>query len=100
MLRSEMKLRNQFYVLLVCFAICQFGIWYVLLTDDNLSRDVRLFFVTSSLLALACFVGLGYCYFSVRKERLNYKKMLQEQQAETNALIDEIQSVRSKMTKV
>lgn len=100
MLRSEMKLRNQFYVLLVCSVICQFCVWFVLLTDYSLSRDARLFFVASSLLALVCLVGVGYCYFSARKERLNYNKMLQEQQAEANALIDEIQSVRNKMTKV
>ena len=52
--------------------------------------------IVVSILALLCLAGLGYCYFSVRRDRLDYQKMRHEQQEEMNALIDEIQSVRKK----
>lgn len=96
MSRSERKLKTQFYVWLICFAICQLGIWDVLLTDCNLSNKVRLFLMGICFLTLLCIAGLGYCYFSVRRNRLNYEKMRREQQEEMNALIDEVQSARNK----
>lgn len=97
MLRSEGKLKCQFCVLSACSAVCQFAIWYVLLTNSALSGNARLVIIVVSILALLCLAGLGYCYFSVRRDRLDYQKMRHEQQEELNALIDEIQSARKKM---
>lgn len=98
MSRSEGKLKHQFYVLSVCSAVCQPAIWYVLFTDGALSGGARFVLIMLGILALFCLAGLGYCYFSVRRDRLRYKKMRREQQEEMNALIDEIQSVRRKTT--
>lgn len=96
MSRSERKLKIQFYVWLVSSTVCQFGIWDMLLTDCNLSRKVQVFLLGISILALLGIIGLGYCYFSVRRNRLNYERMRREQQEETNALIDEVQSAYNK----
>ena len=98
MSRSEGKLKTQFYVLLVCSVICQFCIWDVLLTDCNLSNKAYFFLLGVSVLSLLCLIGLGQCYFSIRRNRLSYEKMRREQQEEMNALIDEVQSARNKMT--
>lgn len=97
MLRSELGLRNQFYVCLAASIICQSGIWYVLLPETEWGTSSYVL-IAISLLALLCLIGLGYCYYSARGTRRNFEKMRREQQAEMNAMIDEIQKVRRRLS--
>ena len=93
MARTEFKLRNQFFVCLIASIICQSGLWYVLLSE--VAWGVSAYILAGiSVLALLCLIGLGYCYYSARRNRLDFERMRREQQAEMNALVDEIQKAR------
>ncbi len=94
MFRSEWNRMIQFYVWLVCSIVTQFGIWYILLTNTNLSFEAQGFLCFISLIALCCLVGLWYCWMSTRRHRQNYQKMRQKQRAETHALLDELEANR------
>ncbi len=93
MFRSEIRLKNLFYVLLVCSIICQCCIWFVLLTE-TLDLFSFYFLLISSVFVVLCMVGLWYCYYSSKQERINYEKMRKEQQREVNSLIDELEKIR------
>lgn len=96
MTRSERKLKVQFSVWLVCSVVVQTGIWIILQTDDHLSGRAHLFLILASLIVLVCLIGLWYCWMSVRKSRMAYQKMKQEQQKEVHTLLDELEKVRQK----
>ena len=93
---SERNLKIQFYVCAVVSVIAQSGIWYILLTDENLNNTAYAILLSVSVVALLCLCGLGYCHFSVCRERKNYIKFRQHQQAEMNVLLDEFESARNK----
>lgn len=95
LLRSERKLKNQFYAMLACSIICLCCIGLVFLTDPKLNTADRWFMLIIGILTLNCLGGLGYCYRSVQRERLNYEELLRRQQKEMNTLIDEIQAERT-----
>lgn len=96
-IEPERDLKHRFYVLLFCSLVCQSCIWYVLLTDNSLSKEAYWSLFAASLIALACLFGLGYCYYGVRKARLHYERFLQEQKEEMNSLVEELQAKISKL---
>jgi low temperature requirement protein LtrA len=59
-----------------------------------LERFSFYFLLISSVFILLCMVGLWYCYYSSKQERINYEKMRKEQQREVNSLIDELEKIR------
>lgn len=93
MARTERNLKIHFLVCLVVFVICQSELWYVLLTEHSWGVSSWIMFAIGVSIML-CLFGLGYCWLSARRSRLEYQQMRREQQAEMNALIDEIEEAR------
>ena len=94
MARSERRLKVQFYVWLVCSLIAQPCLWYELLNNLRWSDFSSWFLAACSFVALVCLVGLWYCYYSMRQERIRLQRERRAQQEEANALLDEIEAVR------
>lgn len=91
--RSERKLRNLFSVCLVCSIMCFTFFGWAVLTGDDISPVVL---IVASLVDVLCLLGLWYCYRSSRKERLRFKRMLQQEREEINSLVDELERERQR----
>ena len=96
MARSERERKVQFYVWLGCSFLVHPMIYHIILTDDKLSFNSRVFLIVVSLIALICLIGLWYCYWQTKRSIEAYHQMKREEQAEANALLDEIETERGR----
>lgn len=96
MARSERERKIQFYVWFGCSLIVHPMIYYIVLTDDKLSFVSRVFLMVISFIAFICLIGFWYCYWQTKRNIKNYHQIKREQQAEMNALLDELEIERGR----
>ena len=86
MLKTERKLKHQLYVMLFCSVVCLLCLWYVMATDETLSKNTLFFCRILSIVVILCDFGEAFCYYSVKKNRRHYEKFKKKMKEQREAL--------------